>query len=591
MKALLIPAFILLLAAYCTATNVSGPVSGVWEPSGNPYVLVDSTWVPYGSTLVVAPGVEIIGVGTNTTLNAYGKLIACGTPGDSIKIHCDGNAPFYLCLYGSDMDADIVVFVDLIGGFIMSGGDHYIANTRIFCHENSDSWTIGIDGPATNVMVRDCLFDLQNIQSWPFLGNGVYGISNVSGTFYSNILSLYAANGLAGYDISLAYADAFWNCQGEYLNNHSRCSTSASASLIGSTSQPIGFEECSGSARHNFVYACAYGSGRNPIGANFLSGSCINNTIILQNGMGTGIANPDTAINNIIQGVNLINGVGINNAQCVRYNTLWGLTNYFANLSPDSFGNRVEDPGFSLTTGELDSNSLCINSGSLDWSLFDPDGTRSDRGWKPYDPGQGPNYCPPQNYNEILFGLVGLGDYQDMAVTFTNIGFSPGYIATAIISHPAYSLLTPLPTDPVAPGDSLTLSLRFAPLQADTFDHQTITFFGNIPPYTIDLNGTGIATGFVEPPSPEPHSFALLQNHPNPFNASTVASYELRAASFVNLKVYDTAGREVATLAEGWKNAGRHEVTFEGSGLASGIYLARLQAGEFTQTQKLVLLK
>jgi hypothetical protein len=83
---------------------------------------------------------------------------------------------------------------------------------------------------------------------------------------------------------------------------------------------------------------------------------------------------------------------------------------------------------------------------------------------------------------------------------------------------------------------------------------------------------------------------------PNPFNASTVASYKLRAASHVSLKVYDTAGRLVATLAEGWRDAGEHQVTFDGSKLASGVYLYRLTSSgsgttPTTVTGKMVLLK
>jgi hypothetical protein len=78
---------------------------------------------------------------------------------------------------------------------------------------------------------------------------------------------------------------------------------------------------------------------------------------------------------------------------------------------------------------------------------------------------------------------------------------------------------------------------------------------------------------------------------PNPFNPATVASFELRVPSYVNLKVYDTSGRLVTTLVEGWREAGAHEVTFDGSKLASGIYLAKLQAGEQTSIQKLALIK
>jgi len=92
-------------------------------------------------------------------------------------------------------------------------------------------------------------------------------------------------------------------------------------------------------------------------------------------------------------------------------------------------------------------------------------------------------------------------------------------------------------------------------------------------------------------PSIQPYSFVFLPPHPNPFNPTTIASFELRVASYVNLGVYDTAGRLVATLVDGWSEAGTHKATFDGSDLPSGIYLARLTAGDWSAVQKLVLLK
>jgi hypothetical protein len=88
-----------------------------------------------------------------------------------------------------------------------------------------------------------------------------------------------------------------------------------------------------------------------------------------------------------------------------------------------------------------------------------------------------------------------------------------------------------------------------------------------------------------------PECFKLYPPHPNPFNAFTALSYELRAASHVSLKIYDTSGRLITTLVNDKQPAGIHTAAFDGAGLSSGIYLAKLQAGEFTATQKLVLLK
>jgi len=88
-----------------------------------------------------------------------------------------------------------------------------------------------------------------------------------------------------------------------------------------------------------------------------------------------------------------------------------------------------------------------------------------------------------------------------------------------------------------------------------------------------------------------PAQFALGGAYPNPFNPSTVASFELPDASYVSLRVYDTAGKLIATLVNGWRQAGSHEETFDGTGLPSGVYLLRLEAGKYSAVQKMVLLK
>ncbi len=96
-----------------------------------------------------------------------------------------------------------------------------------------------------------------------------------------------------------------------------------------------------------------------------------------------------------------------------------------------------------------------------------------------------------------------------------------------------------------------------------------------------------------------PLEFALLGTYPNPFNPTTAISYQLSAVSFVNLSVYDVSGRKVAELENGWRDAGVHEVIWDASDLASGVYIYRLEAvplsgSEATPTMmsgKMVLMK
>ncbi len=106
--------------------------------------------------------------------------------------------------------------------------------------------------------------------------------------------------------------------------------------------------------------------------------------------------------------------------------------------------------------------------------------------------------------------------------------------------------------------------------------------------YDVQISPT---TSIDERDEAAPESFQLLQNFPNPFNPETSIQYSVASDQFVSLKVYDVLGREVTTLVNERKPAGIYRVSFDAKGLASGIYFYRLQAGAFTATRKLLLLR
>ncbi len=88
-----------------------------------------------------------------------------------------------------------------------------------------------------------------------------------------------------------------------------------------------------------------------------------------------------------------------------------------------------------------------------------------------------------------------------------------------------------------------------------------------------------------------PKDYTLNQNYPNPFNPTTNIEYSIPEASFVELKVYDVLGNEVATLVNEEQSAGVYRADFSGNNLASGLYIARITAGNYTNTVKMTLMK
>jgi len=155
-------------------------------------------------------------------------------------------------------------------------------------------------------------------------------------------------------------------------------------------------------------------------------------------------------------------------------------------------------------------------------------------------------------------------------------GNEPGFVHGP--GNLVHSTASPAWTDP--DYDDVTASYKVTAL-----DHA-----GN----ESDAGSNGPATGVKGPNAPRVD--ALYQNVPNPFNPSTSIRYSLRSASTVTVVVFDAAGRRVRTLLDATMPAGVHDITWDGydhtgNRVASGVYFYRLEAGAFTQTRKMVLLK
>ena len=88
-----------------------------------------------------------------------------------------------------------------------------------------------------------------------------------------------------------------------------------------------------------------------------------------------------------------------------------------------------------------------------------------------------------------------------------------------------------------------------------------------------------------------PALYKLEQNYPNPFNPATTIKYLIPESGLVTLKVYDILGREIVTLVDDYKPAGKYKTEFNARSLPSGVYFYKIQAGSFVETKKMILLK
>lgn len=168
-------------------------------------------------------------------------------------------------------------------------------------------------------------------------------------------------------------------------------------------------------------------------------------------------------------------------------------------------------------------------------------------------------------------------------------GFQPGWT----INRP--DMFLPVPAG--YPAGSYTLAAKIGAYPNDIWAQDSFDFLKS-----GDDNIAGFAP-FIPDGTPDPFEdmkagngsspseLSLLGVYPNPFNPTTVLSYQLPSADKVKLSVYDMSGREVCELVNGRQAAGYYEAAFDGSGLASGIYIYRLTVGNYATAGKMLLLK
>jgi len=183
-----------------------------------------------------------------------------------------------------------------------------------------------------------------------------------------------------------------------------------------------------------------------------------------------------------------------------------------------------------------------------------------------------------------------------LSFTLVNTGGSPceniqallvGGVGLTVLGDPNQAGGTLLP------GQGVTLTYEVAPYGTPcdvSLQYSLLVLCDTCSP----LQGSGLiwvpCCGTVDAVE-QPREFALHGNHPNPFNPSTTVSYSLDQTGPASLAVYTLAGERVAELVDGAQEAGEHQVVFDGTRLASGLYLLRLEAGNQVATGRMLLIK
>ncbi len=523
----------------------AGPVSGIWVVSGSPYHINGEITIPNDSTLTIDPGVEVLFMG-HYKFNVQGRLIAVGTAKDTIKFDAvDTNVGWHGIRFAntpSTNDTSEIVFCSL---------KHGMANTGAYNGLDRCGGAIFIRG-FSKVLVSHCLFDsnMNNGDIAAATGGACIYIANASpiimnSTFVNNVGTTDCA--ILSWYSNVVISKNF------FLNN---------------------------SGPHGPVF-CAYNA---PI----VSGNILFGNVTTRAGGGIFTMTSNALVTNNI----------------IVYNSCFGMEGEAGGVKCWIGDKSVFINNTIAYNSAAHGGGICCNSSShplffncIVWGNTSPDGNQVNLVDAQSDPLL--LNCDIQGGKE---GFAGGGAGKNYSGLYEgNIDLDPLFRDTASAD---YGLLNP--SHCIGAG-------------VDSVWYEGLTYYA--PPFDIhgiprpsptesrpDIGAcesdlpTPDFSESVRNPFAGPSGFALYQNYPNPFNPTTRIRYtvgrvvapsgaEGPASTNVRLVVHDLLGREVAELANGRYAAGTYSFTFDGSGLASGIYFYRLTAGSFSAVRKMALVK
>ncbi len=197
-------------------------------------------------------------------------------------------------------------------------------------------------------------------------------------------------------------------------------------------------------------------------------------------------------------------------------------------------------------------------------------------------------------YTDSLdFGEVAIGDSTILDMPIFNLGNTQLEIDDIILDAPFYININ---DGSLGAGENLDVQVRFVPVAMGEYSGIVTIYSNDNDEEEVIVQLTGIAEELSVDGHQIPDKFTLHQNHPNPFNPVTTLRYDLPEDTMVNITIYDMMGRVVRTMVNTQQNTGFKSVRWNatndvGSSVSVGLYLYMIQAGDFRQTKKMVLLK
>lgn len=195
----------------------------------------------------------------------------------------------------------------------------------------------------------------------------------------------------------------------------------------------------------------------------------------------------------------------------------------------------------------------------------------------------------------VVFDTLSVGDTASYYLAVMNYGTANLTVSSATSNVSQFTVESI--SSPITPGKMGYIRIKFKPTAVNTTYNGILTIQNS--DYTITVNLKGISGGTIgvqQISSEIPKDTKLFQNYPNPFNPSTVIKFQVKDTRFVSLKIYNILGKEVATLINEKLNSGIYEVPFSSNQFSniqfsSGVYFYKLEAGDYSKTNKFTILK